>query len=381
MDIYESSYALQHRTAAGYLDGKQYDEDLRRYFSLYKSHKLANTLPSDEELYFSGIRADAYEYRYSVLSNDINDHCIILWLDALGAEWLPLLSWSLMSIPDSAVKTIAIAQAVLPTETCFNEQWHQMDIPHEKLDELDKLAHKGVIDNQDYYACVEKQLSFVYSIAKEVAKLLENYQRVIITGDHGTSRLAARFFHSREGLLPPAGAIVCSHGRYCKLMSPATVHSYQVATKDQEENQYVVFSNYDHYKQSGFAAGSDDENAIYGEVHGGAAPEEMLIPVIVIDTTKELPLTANWQKSTVKIVLKKAKNVLTFNRPVQTLQVKIGASEGICTPLSDKKHWAVQFQGIAPGTYTASIAADGSLVSVDAFTIQSALGGGDGDLP
>lgn len=214
-----------------------------------------------------------------------------------------------------------------------------------------------------------------------VDELLASYHRVIITGDHGTSRLAARFFHKSDGMNPPQGATACSHGRYCKLTAPAIAQTYQTIAKDSAGCQYLVFTNYDHFTQSGFAAGADDENAIYGEVHGGATPEEMLVPVVVYDSIKEKPLTAQWQKSEVKIMMKKAKPVLKFSRPVHSLQVKLGSYEGKCTPSSDKKQWTIEFPGIAPNTYAASIAADGVLVVTEPLKILSALGGGDGDLP
>lgn len=364
-----------------YLGGKTYDSDLSRYFALYKSHKLENSLPTDEELYFSGIRTDSYDYRYALLSESVTDDCIVLWIDALGAEWLPLLVWSLEQNQNGKIAGISIAQATLPTETCFNEQWKQMNAPHMKLDRLDKLAHKGVVDVPDYYACIEQQLSFVGGLAARVDELLASYHRVIITGDHGTSRLAARFFHKSDGMNPQQGATACSHGRYCKLTAPAIAQTYQTIAKDSAGCQYLVFTNYDHFTQSGFAAGADDENAIYGEVHGGATPEEMLVPVVVYDSIKEKPLTAQWQKSEVKIMMKKAKPVLKFSRPVHSLQVKLGSYEGKCTPSSDKKQWTIEFPGIAPNTYAASIAADGVLVVTEPLKILSALGGGDGDLP
>lgn len=367
---------------SAYLDHNVYDSDLGRYFSLYKSHKLENSLPDDEEMYFSGIQPEEYDYRFAAMSNMITDDCVILWIDALGAEWLPLLLWALKQNDNGQVKDVVVAQASLPTETCFNDQWTQMSVPHKKLDRLDKLAHKGVIDDPDYYTCVEDQLSFVSSLCKTVNDLLKEYHRVIITGDHGTSRLAARFFHKRDGANVPQGATVCSHGRYCQIADNTVVmHPNIVYAKDKAGVRYAVFSNYDHFTQSGFAAGADDENAIYGEVHGGATPEEMLVPVISFDSNKETPITAKWQSSSVKIMAKKAKATLVFNCPVSSVQVHIGAVDGICSSSSDKKVWSVLFQGIAPKTYSVSVAANGSLVQVAPLTIISALGGGDGDLP
>lgn len=93
-----------------YLDGGIYDSDLARYFALYKAYKLENSLPADEALYFSGIQADAYDYRYAVLSNLLSYDCVVLWIDALGAEWLPLLRWTLMQADIGTVKDVSIVQ-------------------------------------------------------------------------------------------------------------------------------------------------------------------------------------------------------------------------------------------------------------------------------
>ncbi|MBQ6205860.1 MAG: BREX-4 system phosphatase PglZ [Oscillospiraceae bacterium] len=365
-----------------YLDKGAYDSDLARYFSLYKSHKLENTLPEDEKLYFSDFRTDEYDYRYAKLSSAITGDCMILWIDALGAEWLPLLLWALSQSEKGTVKEYSVVQAVLPTETVFNEQWKQMDVPYRKLDRLDKLAHKGVIDEPDYYACIEEQLSFIAGIRSAAEDMLKNSDRVIITGDHGTSRLAARMFHRREGVTVPAGAKACSHGRYCILSdSVSTANPNLLTVKDSDGNCYAVFSNYDHFTQSGFAAGADDENAIYGEIHGGASPEETLVPLIVFDSAAPRPLAASWDKNTVKIQSKRAKAVLKFNRPVHALQVKVGATEGVCRSMENGKVWEVVFKGIAPAVHNVSVAADGALVQAEPLEILPALGGGEGDLP
>lgn len=359
----------------------QKDTDLKEYFTRYKAHKLENTLPADEDVYFAGFQTDVYDNRYSVVSDNIAGDTVILWIDALGAEWLPLLSWTIKEHCDGTIVSATVGQATLPTETCFNDLWNSMDTPHCKLDKLDKLAHKGVVDEPDYYACIEEQLSFVAEAHKHITKLLKKHHRVIVTGDHGTSRLAARFFHIKEGFPTPKDATVCSHGRYCK---SADAVGYAISNthvvKGTDGMQYVVFTNYDHFKQSGFAAGADDENAIYGEVHGGATPEEMLVPIVVIDSNLEIPLTATWGKNVVKIMMKKARLSLAFNKPVQKLQVKVAGIDAEVSPFDGGKRWNVVVPGIKQGTYTAYILADSMLVDMPDITILSAIGG-DGDLP
>lgn len=357
-------------------------EDLASYMFRYKSHKLENTLPVDEDGFFNGVQTMVYDYRFSVLSDNINDDTVILWIDALGIEWLSLLRWSIKNNCDASVVHETVAIATLPTETCFNEQWNEMCVPHNKLDKLDKLAHKGVIDDPDYYVCIQEQLAFVENIFKQVNSLFEKYHRVIITGDHGTSRLAARFFHAKEGITAPKAAKVCSHGRYCVLSEsmPTATPALQVV-KANDGKQYAVFKNYDHFKQSGFAAGADDENAIYGEVHGGATPEEMLVPVLVLDSNKKIHLTAYWKKETVKIAMKKVKLCLRFSKPIKSLVIQMAGISGDTSSNPDGLTWMATLAGVKPGLYHVIVVADGQIIDMPDITVQSALSRGDGDLP
>jgi hypothetical protein len=357
------------------------NEDLGAYMSRYKAYKLENTLPVDEDTYFNQIQTDLYEYRYAVLADNIDSDTQILWIDALGVEWMPLLMWSITNGCDATIKNATVVMANLPTETCYNEQWGEMSAPYIKLDKLDKLAHKGVVDEPDYYSCIEEQLSFISKINKKVNEILGQHHRVIITGDHGTSRLAARFFHTRDGVPEPKGALVRSHGRYCVLDDISAPMSPDLITVNGNDGKkYAVFKNYDHFKQPGFAAGADDDIAIYGEVHGGATPEESLVPVIVVDSNKEIALSASWEKETVKIRMKKAKLSLLFNKPVSKLSVEMAGIVGETLKEDNGTKWMITIAGIKPGEHLAKVYVDGCIVSLPKVTIQSALGG-DGDLP
>ena len=320
--------------------------------------------------------------RYSILSEFIDSDTAVLWIDALGIEWLPLLRWGIIQHCDATIKSVAIGQANLPTETKFNEQWKVMDVPYKKRDKLDKLAHKGVVDEPDYYACIEDQLSFVASVHKTVSEMMKEHHRVIVTGDHGTSRLAARFFHTRDGVDVNHDIKVYGHGRYSDWKSDgqSQLDTVRIA-KATDGNKYVVFANYDHFTKSGFAAGGDDENAIYGEIHGGASPEEMLVPILVLDSNKKIPLTADWEKETVKISRKKARFGIRFNKPVSSLQAKIAGIDGVANPTDDAKRWMIEFPGIKVGTYPSLVVANNTIVSLPDVTIKPALGGGEGDLP
>lgn len=363
-----------------YLDNDSYDDEIAMYMKQYKVHKLANSLPQDERSYFAVIEPDTYDKRYSLLHDSIDDQTMVLWVDALGAEWLPLLVWALKQNTKGTIQSVAIGQANLPAETEFNQQWNQMEVPHDKLDKLDKLAHKGVVDDPNYYSCVDEQIEFIVSIASKINGYLKNYHRVIITGDHGASRLAARFFHKRDGYPLSKGAKALNHGRYALVQSESGIlDEYQISAKDDAGNKYIVFKNYDHFVQSGFATGTDDDHPVYGELHGGATPEEMLVPVVVFDSNEVLPLTAKWKLSKVKISSLKAKAVLSFNQPVHQLEAKIKDNTATCHNSSDCKEWTLTFNKIKAGTYNVSVAADGKLITLDPLEIMSAIQNSDGD--
>lgn len=355
-----------------------YDE----YISDYKTHKLANTLPDSEELFFRGIEPDALPYRYPVLNKGLTDSTAVLWIDAMGFEYLSLLLYVLGRNPKGKVLSAELTIATLPTETKYNDQWTQMNVPYEKLDKLDILAHKGVADAPDYYTCIEEQLAFFKNLSETINELFESYHRVIITGDHGTSRLAARFFHMRDGLHAPKDATVFSHGRYCSVTSvPTTTYDKIKSASDWEGNKYLVFASYDHFKTGGFATSSNDDQALYGEIHGGASPEEMIVPVVVFESNQPLPLTVHWKdnKSEVRLKKRKAKAKLEFSRAIKELKVDIGHIEAICSS-EDGKIWNIEFENIEPKEHDPVIMADGQYITIDSpLKVISALGGG-GDL-
>lgn len=356
------------------------DPVLNAYIADYKRHKLANTLPDADEIFFRGIKPDTLPYRYALLQQNIDDDTAVLWIDAMGYEYLSLLLYVLEADGVGHIRNVMLAQALLPTETKYNDSWKQMSVHYEKLDKLDKLAHKGVVDDPDYYTCIEEQLQFFQKVSDTAHRMLQSYPRIIITGDHGTSRLAARFFHSRDGLPAPQDAAVCSHGRYCSVKNfPSTIYDTLQEVSDPVGNSYLVFRSYDHFTIGGFATGTDGEHATYGEIHGGATPEEMIVPVVVLESKEPLPLSVRYPKSEVRLKKRMATVQFTFNRKIKMLQVKVGAMDADCIS-ENGKVWSVTLHKIEPGTYMPVVVADGQILSVDVpLTVVSALQGG-GDL-
>jgi arylsulfatase A-like enzyme len=178
---------------------------------------------------------------------------------------------------------------MLPSETKYNHKWGNAD---DKWDRLDKLSHAGMPDEKDYFLCIARQIEIIGEVVEHIEELLKDNNSIIVTGDHGSSRLAALMFHVADNfaITPPKNAIVKSFGRFCEIKDDINVPTIPGAERVELNNEtFIVMKTYEHFKQSGNAAGGNtDDNAIAGEVHGGMTPEEYLVPVIVISRKNPL---------------------------------------------------------------------------------------------
>lgn len=261
--------------------------EVAQYFNWYRRCKLINRPNTDIPC---NIDFDCIDSRNKVLQQFGTDDTISFWVDGLGAEWLPLLMYKLKTLNIETTVSAKVAKSLLPSETEYNRRWADGD---EKWDRLDKISHTGMPDDKDYFLCIARQIEIISEVVEHIAALLSKANRVILTGDHGSSRLAALLFHAKENFAidPPKNSVVRSFGRFVELKDD----SYVSILPSMERvvlngRSYIVMKTYEHFKQSGnVAGGNTDENAIAGEVHGGMTPEEHLVPVIVVSRKTPLP--------------------------------------------------------------------------------------------
>ncbi len=254
------------------------DDEVARYFNWYRQSKILNRLPED---WPNHIDFDSLDSRNKILQQ--SGDTLTFWVDGLGAEWLPLLVKNLKQLNIAETINSNIGRAILPSETEYNHKWKDND---EKWDRFDKLSHNGMPDDKDYFLCVARQIEIIGEVVERVSELLTQHDSIIITGDHGSSRLAALMFHASDNFAidPPKNSIVRSFGRFCELNGSADVIITPSMEKIVLEGQkYIVMKTYEHFRQSGNAAGGNTEDkAVAGEVHGGMTPEEYLVPVIMV---------------------------------------------------------------------------------------------------
>jgi len=348
-------------------EGSGLDVEIDEYFNWYRVNKLINRFPGN---YPKAFTFDCFDSRFKQLAKLNGKDCITFWIDGFGIEWLPVFLKEL-ELKGISVKSKNIGTAKLPTETDYNHQWDENDPLCEKWSRLDSLSHKGMPDDKSYYSCIAHQLAVFEEAAKRVDKLLDEHEYVAITGDHGSSRLAALAFHDHS-IVPvaaPKNAKVRSFGRFCELSDDGNsfIEMDYMKKISLDGKTFVVMRDYNQFSVSGnVAGGNTDEQDIVGETHGGDTPEERLVPVIVVKRSQPFsPIICTPQS---KFVTRKSghiETVLKFNKMVRTLEVMTDSQiNGICSQNPDGS-WNISFDGISGDSFSVSIVANGNLISSD----------------
>lgn len=255
------------------------DDEITAYFRRYKKIKLCNV---DDENFKALVRELAtkrpynkFETRQSILDK-FNDNTKLYWLDALGIEFSGYIK-ARATLLELSTK-IEIARADLPTLTSHNKNFYE-DWRGEKFDknqQLDELKHSpenfdssGKCSAPSY---IDDELSIIDKVLIEIKNSLANHfaEKIILTSDHGASRLAVMYGRENKFKMHSDG----EHGGRCCPINPVD-EKPNCAT---EENGYWVSANYDRFTGGRLSS---------VEVHGGATLEEVLVPVIEFSLNEE----------------------------------------------------------------------------------------------
>lgn len=340
------------------------DTYVDEYMSWYRKNKLINRYPGN---YPQETSFDRFDSRFKLLHKMNGKDCFTLWIDGFGTEWAPAFLYELKArgIKPESVK---IATALLPTETEYNHQWDENDPMSTKWDRLDAYSHKGMPDDKSYYSCIVHQLSVFEDAAKKVDELLQEHEYVAVTGDHGSSRLAALAFHdpSVVPVTAPEKSTVRSFGRFCELGDNADSFIVLPGMTKAVSNgkTYVMMNTYQHFGVRGNAVGRNtDEHDVAGEIHGGNTTEERLVPVMIFRRSQPLPpITCKPKPS--NFVTKKNSHIeitLEFSRAVSALEVSLGSNGATCVKNADGT-WRVLLDGVTEEEFDLSIIANGRLL-------------------
>lgn len=258
--------------------GKEFqyeDEVLTNYFSEYRICKITNVVSSAFLNTVNETKAKrmGVQTRTSALSEYSDDEeTALLIVDGLGAEYLPLLV-SLLKARGLNVERADVVKAELPTSTEFNPTFWNNKL--RDIKGVDNTAHDGA--EKHVQTKLEENIYATFQIIeREVVNSIANniggYKRIIITADHGLTRLAACAYNDgKSNTLDFDG----DTWRYRDSTEddrtpPANV---DVTYNDKTGRHYWTIRNYDRFKKSG---------SIKYETHGGSSVEEMMVPFIVV---------------------------------------------------------------------------------------------------
>jgi hypothetical protein len=152
---------------------------------------------------------------------------------------------------------------------------------------IDSIAHETAIAYE--WASYENNITAVLEVfSTEVFGrisdgLLSRYQRVIVTADHGSSRLAvlARIHDFDETLSYDGDAL---DWRYATALDTSCPDTLEVTL----DGRFWVVRGYNRFSKSG---------GKMNELHGGAALEERLVPFIVFTKEKISDESADEEKN------------------------------------------------------------------------------------
>ena len=313
-----ADYAMRYDFADD--DGK-----LAKYFADYRRQKVCNKV---EPEFIEVVAAEATRRSYNLLATrdsvfskayNVGDGVKVIWVDALGAEFLPYLKRK--ATERRLTARMSVGRANVPTITDFNKLFLK-DVPHEVTKRLDKLKHDGdEAFNNDrklpFYLI--KELQILDDVMDKVhGYLTAGAKRVIVVSDHGATRLPVVLGRER---LTHAMESKGRHGGRCCEALPTMADSIPEATK---ENGYFVLADYNRFKGG---------NAGQFENHGGATLEEVIAPVIEF-SLGEVRYQAYLANPKVSVVRGRTATVKISVAPSpQTVSVRIGDRVCLAKPV------------------------------------------------
>lgn len=258
----------------------------------------------------------------------------IYWVDGLGAEFIPFIHYLLENSQSNYEAILSqIARTTIPSNTHLNS----FDVDNHlifKLSALDELAHEG---HYQKYTTLVAELETVKAV---IYKILDDNKvgkhTIAIVSDHGLSSM------SRKCDSLKIDSKTKHEGRYVPLADDCTMVSdldFVIHENERDHKKYKVALRHQ-------SLGVKPTH----EVHGGATPEEVLVPFIVIsndDASKPLKYTIvpveakvpiSERKVAFKIIPEPRSSKVIFNGQ-ETVLIRHGMQwEGIIPNATEGKH-------------------------------------------
>ena len=258
-----------------------YDEEATAaYFKEYRCLKVSNTITDGfVKRAFDIVVPKTYLTRDALIAElAVQSDTALLVVDAMGAEYMPLLI-AMARRRGMNIESQMVAQAKLPTETVFNPiQWDEVRILPE-IKSVDNIVHNGAVRHE--VSTPERNFAetlrvFETEIMNRIADGLTRFARVVVTADHGATRLAVVARSENKGTTLPWNKERDGEPKDWRYsLAPSGV-----ARSPEFESEYFPDKKETYWIVRGYNRLPKMGGKLY-ELHGGATLEERLVPVIV----------------------------------------------------------------------------------------------------
>lgn len=297
------------------------DSWIIEYFKEYNLSKVKNIKsPKVEELINTKNKDKStfLEWYYSISKADVEKDCKCLWIDGLGAEWFPLIVHLIYRYgrdKGKFIKKKLLTRVNLPSITKCNRY------EVKKIEDLDKYIHE-----QNPYRHPDDLIREIEIIKNIVEKIMDSSnEKVCIVSDHGFSFLCTKNFDNIKRLDISNSK---HEGRYM-----------WVEDGNYSDDMYYILWKVDEGHCQGKSAivalkHVSLKDTPYREVHGGATPEEVLVPYILIETKKD---EINYKVEVITPEIKITNPVLQFKIDPQPIYAPEAFFKGSLLKISHNK--------------------------------------------
>lgn len=256
------------------------NNDLNTYFREYRRLKIANTITeSFAQKAFEAFLPTSCPTRDSVLLDLRNENTALLVVDGMGAEYYPLLL-GLAKRFNIHVDSFTVASAKLPTATSFNPITWNSEQTLNVVKGLDNIIHNGAAK---YEHCTPERnivavlRVFEIEVFNRIADGLSHFLRVVVTADHGASRLAVLAHNKGLGATLPWNSQPLDWRYSLARENETRPQEFEQQYHPENGATYWAVRGYNRLPKSG---------GKMNELHGGASLEERLVPVVVFSRGK-----------------------------------------------------------------------------------------------
>lgn len=250
------------------------DRKLTAYFTKLRYNRIKNTIDEDfvSEAHRSRV-PHGIEKRDAVLPKYDDGKTALLIVDGLGAEYFPLLI-NLSRQNNLSIQEKRIVEVNLPTSTDFNHIKWSTGNELQQVKRVDEISHAGYAKHEKCSYednLTELFLLFQKTILTRVVSGLKDFDRVIVTADHGSSYLAVTAHQNK--LTNTLSWDDPQDWRYTSLPNAKECSDdYEIVYLPSDGRTYYVVRGYNRLPKQG--------GKLYG-LHGGATLEERLVPFVV----------------------------------------------------------------------------------------------------